>query len=460
MLSRLHGYVTDVPYVRSFIRELAPAWLDHVALVQGWAPPARKQGFTWCELGCGQGVSAVLLASTHLRGRFFGIDAMPAHIAHARRLAAEGRIANVRFHAAEFAAAAELDLPGFDYIVAHGVYSWIDRPTQDALCRFIDRYLRPSGLVYLSYNAVPGRAADLPFQRLMRALGERLPGDSIARVVAAAEIVNGLSALKAPALVASPMAWMAKRHTEYYAPAYLAHELMGASWEPFCVTEVRAAMAAIGLAPVGSATLLENYDSFVLGKAARKAIATIADPDARELARDFLIDQFFRRDVFARNGRRLDDNARRRRLLASAFSLTRPAAMIAYKLSTPAGRLSFDNAATRHIVAALGAGPRRLADIAARRITEWDLLGNALALSAAGALSPVEGGRASCDKLNRAIYRRLGGPEEIQHLVLPCGTAIAIDHTFLAQFKSGRGIKGRKFAPWRDFFAAHGGFVA
>ena len=49
MPSRVRGYVTDVPYVRSFIRELAPAWLDHVAFIQGSVPPARKQGFTWCE---------------------------------------------------------------------------------------------------------------------------------------------------------------------------------------------------------------------------------------------------------------------------------------------------------------------------------------------------------------------------------------------------------------------------
>ena len=456
MPSRMRGYVTDVPYVRSFIRELAPAWLDHVALIQGWAPPARKHGFAWCDLGCGQGVSAVLLAATHPRGRFFGIDAMPAHIAHARRLAAEGSVANASFHAADFAAAAELDLPGFDYIVAHGVYSWVDPAARDALRRFIDRRLKPGGLVYVSYNAVPGRAADLPFQRLVQALGESLPGDSVARVVAATEIVDGLSALKAPALVASPMAKMAKKRTERHAPAYLAHELLGASWEPLCVTEVRAAMAAIGLSPVGSATLIENYDSFVLGKAARKALAAVADPDARELARDFLIDQFFRRDVFARKGKRLGDNARRRRLLASAFSLTRPAAMIAYKLRTPAGRLSFDNAATRHIVAALAAGPRRLADIAARGIRERDLLAGALALSAAGVLSPVEGGRADCAKLNRIIYRRLGGPEEIRHLVLPCGTAIAVDRALLTQLGSRKASKGRKFASWRDFLAAHG----
>ena len=456
MPPRMRGYVTDVPYVRSFIRELAPAWLDHVALIQGWAPPARKQGFAWCDLGCGQGVSAVLLAATHPGGRFFGIDAMPAHIAHARRLAAEGGVANTCFHAADFAAAAELDLPGFDYIVAHGVYSWVDPGVRSALRRFIDRHLKPGGLVYVSYNALPGRAADLPFQRLMRALGESFPGDSLARVGAAARLVDGLLALKAPALVASPMAALGKKQPTRFPLAYLAHELMGASWEPLSVTDVRADMATIGLDPVGSATLIENYDGFVLGKAARAALAAVADPDAREFARDFLIDQFFRRDLFVRKGRRLAEGARRRRLRASCFSLARPAARITYKRATPAGRLSFDTPAARHVTAALAAGPRPLAEIAAGPHGAEGLLASALVLCAAGALIPVEGGRAPTARLERAILRRLDGPAEIAWLPLPCGTAIAAPRELLRLRRGGKKSAGRQLARWCRFLAAHG----
>src|SRR5215471_11957372 len=89
----LHGYATDVPYLRDFKRQLAPAWLDHVALVAGIEPPARNSGFAWCDLGCGQGVTANILAATHPGGTFHAIDAMPAHIDHARRLAAEAAMA-------------------------------------------------------------------------------------------------------------------------------------------------------------------------------------------------------------------------------------------------------------------------------------------------------------------------------------------------------------------------------
>src|SRR5262249_9743646 len=157
--------------------------------------------------------------------------------------------------------------------------------------------------------------------------------------------------------------------------------------------DVRADMADIGLEPVGSATLIENYDSFVLGRAAREQLAAIGDRNARELVRDFLINQSFRRDVFVRGSRSLDQNERRNWLLESAYALALPAAQVEFVTSTPAGRLNFDNPASRHIVRALASGPRRLADITDRAVNSQDLLANALALCAANALWPVELGQ-------------------------------------------------------------------
>ena len=82
----------------------------------------------WCDLGCGQGITAVVPAATHPQGLFYGIDLMPAHIEHARSLAAAAHVTNVHFHSADFAT--DLELPACDYIVAHGVYSWVDTQAQ------------------------------------------------------------------------------------------------------------------------------------------------------------------------------------------------------------------------------------------------------------------------------------------------------------------------------------------
>src|SRR5262249_12349059 len=159
---------------------------------------------------------------------------------------------------------------------------------------------------------------------------ETCQGDSTERVLAALKIVNVFLDLKAPALVASPMLATFKDRHDHSSAAYFSHEFMGKHWDPLFVTDVRSDMASIGLRPVGSATLIENHDSFVLGHASRTALAAIADDDARELARDFLIDQFFRRDVFVRAGASLDEQAQRQRLLEGTFLLALPTTQIEY----------------------------------------------------------------------------------------------------------------------------------
>src|SRR3954465_15324710 len=92
MAGQVKGYVADVPYVRAFIHELAPAWLDHVAIVSGLAPPMREEEFAWGDLGCGPGVTAAMMAATHPAGQFHGIDAMPGHIDDGRQLAAQAGV--------------------------------------------------------------------------------------------------------------------------------------------------------------------------------------------------------------------------------------------------------------------------------------------------------------------------------------------------------------------------------
>src|SRR5438477_6529650 len=90
-----YGYAADIPYLRDFKPMLAPAWLDYVALAAGIEPPSRRDGFAWWDLGCGQGVPAAILAATHPCGGFHGIDAMPAHIDNALRLAASASLLNL-----------------------------------------------------------------------------------------------------------------------------------------------------------------------------------------------------------------------------------------------------------------------------------------------------------------------------------------------------------------------------
>jgi SAM-dependent methyltransferase len=436
------GYAADIPYLRDFKPMLAPAWLDHVALVAGIEAPSRQDGFAWCDLGCGQGVTAAILAATHPAAVFHGMDAMPAHIDHARRLAAAATIPNLQLHAVDFAAAIGLELPQFDYIVAHGVYTWIGAEAQCAVRRFIDRRLKPGGLVYLSYNAMPGWARDLPFQGLLREFGRTSRGDNLGRLTASAELARTLAGAGVASLAASFIIKELQERPEDYPPAYLVHEFMPPAWQPLYVTEVRRDMATIGLQPVGSATLSENFDWMVVDETARQTLGAIADPDSRELVRDYYLDQRFRCDVFARGNRQLGLGERARRLLSSTFVLARPVPAIRYTMTTPAGSVTYDSAAARAIVAELSAG----------RLAGTEDLKTLLTLCAAGDIMPAEPGHASVTDFNRVLCGRVDGPEEIRWLALPCGTAVEVDRGLLRGLRDGQPFDDG----WRHFLAYHG----
>jgi trans-aconitate methyltransferase len=440
--------VKDLPYTKMFFRQLAPAWLDHVALLRRFAPPSRESGFAWCELGCGQGVTPVMLAATTPKGRFFGIDAMPEHIRHAKRLAQEAGLANTSFYASDFVSARNLDLPKFDYMVAHGVYSWIDAGSQKALIDLVDAHLAPGGLVHISYNALPGWATDLALRQILYEFGRGAPGGELARITAAAETAQMLVDARAPALEGPRASALST-----FNKAYLAHEYLGPSWRPLFVSEFRAATARIGLTPLGHAGLMENYDNFVLKSSARKALEGIADDGLRELARDMFLNRAFRRDVLTRDAPRLGETEQRRRLAASHFALARPAAAVEFTRETAAGKLSYDNDASRRIVAELSRGPAMLSDIRKGSVSRSDLLANALTLCAAEAIRPVEAeGEAAAPRLVETILRRLGTPDELLFLPLPRGTAVPVERGLLQRLRDGRALD--EYPGWEEFLAA------
>jgi len=284
----------------------------------------------------------------------------------------------------------------------------------------------------------------------VRALAAHERGDSAARFAGASQFIDRLARAGAAPLAASYTVRELRERPDDYPPGYLVHEFLHAGWRPLYVTELRRELAEIGLKPVGSAILLENFDGWVLGRRARALVAGIADPDLRELARDFVIDQRFRCDLFARGAARLDAGEQHRRLFAAGLALARPSAAIAYRAPTPAGRLDYDNPAARAVVGALAAGARSLAEIAPETAAPRDLLANALALCAAGDVRPAETGRVPVAALNQALRRRLGSAQDVPLIALPCGTALELDHRLFAL------LSGDMAPAWREFLALHG----
>src|SRR5476651_1447934 len=121
---------------------------------------------TACELGCGQGVSIGIHAAASTT-QWFGTDFNPAHIAFARTLS-EASGADVRLYSDTFVDFADrADLPDFDFIALHGVWSWISDRNRAAIVKFVRRRLKPGGVLCISYNALPGYTAIEPIRHLL-----------------------------------------------------------------------------------------------------------------------------------------------------------------------------------------------------------------------------------------------------------------------------------------------------
>jgi SAM-dependent methyltransferase/methyltransferase-like protein len=129
-------------------------FLETVARLRGMQPAEAPRARV-LELGCGAGHNLVPLAERYPEARFLGIDPSVAAIEMARQLAGELSLDNVDFRQQDFL---ELDsqLGTFDYVIAHGVYSWVDRPVRDKVLAICRDHLSPPGIAYVSYKAYPG----------------------------------------------------------------------------------------------------------------------------------------------------------------------------------------------------------------------------------------------------------------------------------------------------------------
>jgi SAM-dependent methyltransferase len=106
------------------------------------------------EIGCGNGGNLIPMAYPLPQSDFTGIDLAASPIASARRVAADLALENVALHALDLRAIQHLGQ--FDYILAHGVYSWVPPEVREALLAVCREHLAPEGIAYISYNALPG----------------------------------------------------------------------------------------------------------------------------------------------------------------------------------------------------------------------------------------------------------------------------------------------------------------
>ena len=291
------GYVTDVAYLPGYYPFMAPARMRYVASLQGIRPPAVSEGFDFLELGCGFGSTLLTLAAANPQGRFTGVDFMPVHTAHIEREVAATDLRNVRVLCADFAKM-PADLPQFDFIALHGVFSWVSPELRQCVLEIIRRHLKPDGIVEVTYNCMPGWSSLLPVRTLLQHFAGMAQGDSIARVRQALAIVAEMRKADIPIFHDQPLAAQLVDKLMQADLHYVAHEYLNEHWTVFHVADVLAMFGGIGLGHAGRLPYHHNHWE-LCAKPQFAGQFQAADIATLETLKDHHANAMFRWDLFS-----------------------------------------------------------------------------------------------------------------------------------------------------------------
>jgi SAM-dependent methyltransferase len=357
-------YVTDVPYTRHFAHQLAPAMLRLVAAMNGIAPPVDED-FVYCELGSGVGDSLVTLAAANPRGDFIGIDLNLEHIAISRRLAEQAELKNVRFLERDFSQIGAGELPRLDFIGAHGFMSWVGPAMRKAVIDFAQATLKPGGLLYASYNVLPGWAAIEPLRRLILDRGAAVGGKRIDRAREGYRFAKRLADAGAGYFASHPTAKSMLALMEEAGLPYVVHEYMNAHWEPMYFADMAGAMREGDLHFVGQMPLHLNVVDLAIPPALKDMAKTISDRVAFESFKDYAVNELFRSDVYVKGSIPRSEKAMRDYFQGTPFGTTVSAAQVRRSVKVPPYTLDFTGPLYDGVLGAIGTSAASATELAA-----------------------------------------------------------------------------------------------
>lgn len=431
------GYASDVEYTAGFYQEQSPVHLNFACVLNGIEPIDLSRPFTYFELGFGRGVTANLLAASNPQGQFFAADFHPGHVAGARQMAADAGLNNLTLlenSFEELAAGAVADLPQFDFITLHGIYTWVTAENRGHIVRFLSRYLKPGGVVYLSYNAMPGWSVSLPLQRLIIEHAELHPGRSDAQIKSAAEFIGQMKELNSGYLTIPALE--GRLGTLKTAPPnYLVHEYMHKHWQPMYFADVARDLADAKLDFAGSAELSANYPSVFMSAEKLAMVEQAGDPIFRQTVKDYLFNTSFRKDVFVRGARQMSQVRRLEVLSQFGLAMVVPRAKATLTFKLPSGETKGKEELYEPLFDALDEGPKtfgelsKLAPFAQVSSGMWEQMAALLAASGQALVfnkpaAPASGAQALA--MNRALAAHARYGDDYQVMASPLlGSAVA-----------------------------------
>jgi len=273
-----------------------------VGLLSGMQP-APAQRCRYLELGCGSGMNLLSMAPLLPASSFLGIDLAAGPIAEASASVEALAAGNLEFRCGDIAELAGLG--EYDYIVAHGVYSWVPGRVRAALLEICRAHLAPQGIAYISYNTYPGGHVRQLVRHMMRYHVQAI-SDPAERLQQGRALIKFLIDAKSGPELYGKLLEKEFAHLIKADSGLLLHDDLAEINEPCYFHEFVAAAAEHGLQFVAEAALHEMQD-MVYSPQVTETLRRLDDDMVRkEQYLDFIKCRRFRQSLLCRQEVALD----------------------------------------------------------------------------------------------------------------------------------------------------------
>ena len=298
MMSKLHASYEELPYPDFSFPQTHPDRLATVGRMFGLAP-APVEHCRVLELGCASGGNVIPLAITLPQSEFVGIDFSATAIARGVADIAALQLTNVRLLQMDIRDFGEA-FGVFDYIIAHGVYSWVPADVQERVLAICAQQLAQGGIAYVSYNTLPGWHTRGAVRDAMRYHAGQFI-DAKTRVQQARAMLDFLAeSLNGTASVYGAMLLQEAQRIRREPDAYIFHEHLEEVNEPVYFHEFIAHAARHGLRYLADADIRYMLTGDLPPRVAEMLSGIAPGLLQREQFLDFLRNQTFRRTLLTR----------------------------------------------------------------------------------------------------------------------------------------------------------------
>jgi hypothetical protein len=453
------GYVSDIGYTYGYYTELNPSRIKATFAYHGIESPSV--GYA-CELGFGQGLSTNLHSSAS-NCEWWGTDFNPSQTAFALELSKSFK-KNIRLFDDAFEDFCNRpDLPQFDFIGLHGIWSWISDHNRQIITDFIKRKLNVGGVLYVSYNTLPGWAAFAPMRHLMTEHAEVLGSEGrgiVSRIDGALEFAEQLLATNPIFSRANPLVGERLEKMKSQNRHYLAHEYFNRDWHPMHFASMAKWLEPAKLQYACSANYVDAVDTVNLTQEQQKFLREIPDEMFRETVRDFMVNQQFRKDYWIKGKRSMSTLEQGEALRSLRFVLSTPREDVPLKVMGSLGEASLNEDVYNPVLDVLSDhNPKTLGEISGqlKDLNFAQVLQASIILTGAGHLHPVseEESNSSTKKattsLNRTIMDRARANGDVQYLASPLTGGGIVVSRFQQLFLLARNLGKKTPDDWAQF---------